>query len=68
MHNYSNQETETLPVGMVFTVVGISNMGYSLKPVKKLVIEEGGVMPILEFSAEMIKGAFTESDYLPDNE
>ena len=64
-HNYDG-ENETLPIGLAFTIAGISNSGYSLKPVKKIVVGEGKPVPTLEFTPELIRSAFTEVDYLSD--
>ena len=65
LHNY-NGENETLPVGLAFTIVGIGQQSYELKPVKEIKYKEKECRAILEFTPEMIKDGFTEVDYLPD--
>jgi len=66
MHNYNNDENETLPEGLAFTIVGINNMGYTLKPVKEIKYTEKEARAILDFTPEMLRDAFTEVDYLPE--
>ena len=66
LHNYNADENEVLPEGLAFTISGISNMGYTLKPVKEIKYEKTEARPILEFSPEMLRDAFTEVDYLPE--
>lgn len=66
IHNYNGEENETMPVGVAFTIEAISSLGYTLKTVKKIKYEKTQARPILEFSPEMLKDAFTECDHLPD--
>jgi len=66
IHNYNDKENETMPEGLAFTVDAISSQGYTLKPVKKIEYGKTQARPMLEFSPEMLRDAFTECDYLPD--
>lgn len=66
LHQYNGKDNETLPEGLAFTIDGISNMGYSLKPVKKLNYKEGQCAVMLDFSPEILKSAFNEVDFLPE--
>lgn len=62
--NHNEKEHESLPVGTAFTICGIANSFYSLKPVKKT----GSINKYtnLEFTPEMLESAFTAVDYLPE--
>ena len=66
LHQYNGEGNEVLPEGLAFTIDGISSMGYTLKPVKKLKHEKGKPVPLFEYSPEMLRDAFTEVDYLPE--
>jgi len=66
LHQYNGKDNETLPEGLAFTIDGISNAGYSLKPVKEIKYKEGQHAIILDFTPEVLRDAFSEVDYLPD--
>ena len=66
MQHYNEKESEYMPTGLAFTILGVSSMGYNLKPVKEIKYKENQTRPILDFSPEILKSAFTEVDYLPD--
>lgn len=64
--NYNTEENETLPAGLAFTVVGIDQQAYTLKPVKEIKYKEKECRAILSFTPEMLRDGFTEVDYLPE--
>lgn len=66
MQNYNSGENETLPIGLAFTIVGIGQQAYTLKPVKEIKYKENECRAMLDFTPEMLRDGFTEVDYLPD--
>lgn len=66
MFNHNTDEHETLPAGLAFTISGIGNQSYTLKPVKEIEYKEKECRAMLDFTPEMLRDGFTEVDYLPD--
>ena len=66
LFNYNGKDHEALPSGLAFTIAGISQQSYSLKPVVKIEYKKDAPAVMLEFTPEILKSAFTEVDYLPE--
>ena len=60
--NFPNEpeKNEFIEVGTLFKVAGISGCGFDLEPISKSITTNGWS---LNFTPEMIKAAFTETDY-----
>lgn len=59
------EENQTVPEGTAFTVCGITQQSYVLKPVKKIELKTGDMTPIYDFTPEILASAFNKVDYLP---
>jgi len=66
IQNYNGEDNEVMPQGLAFTISGMSNMGFLLKPVKEIKYEETQARPILDFTPDMLRDGFNEVDYLPE--